>query len=180
MIIGKKTILSPVVKNYRSKLFHWRNDRALIHAAGEFGPISEISHDQWLEAVSKRSDLFIFAILDRAKNVPIGYCMLNNYMHVHRQAKLGIAIGEPDYQNKGFGSEAVRSIADYGFRDLNLNRIWLDVFSDNAPAIRVYDKCGFKHEGVMRQHYFIDGVYKDAIIMGLLRAEWEAGAGRES
>lgn len=176
MILGAKTILNPVIRQHRAKLFYWRNDRALLHLTGEYQPISEAAHDQWLDSVVKRSDMFIFIILERSDNRPIGYCFLSGFSPVHRHAKLGIAIGEADLRGKGYGSDAMRSLVDFGFRDLNLERIWLDVFADNSRAIHVYEKLGFRREGELRRHYFVEGRYRDALIMGLLRHEHAARA----
>ena len=171
MIVGNKTILNPVIRQHRAKLFYWRNDRALLRLTGEYQPISEAAHDQWMDSVVKRADMFIFVILERGENRPIGYCFLSNVSPVHRNAKLGIAIGEADHRDKGYGSDALRGLVDFGFRDLNLERIWLDVFTDNARAIHVYEKLGFCHEGSLRRHYFVEGRYRDALVMGLLRHE---------
>jgi len=94
-------------------------------------------------------------------------------MHAH--AKLGIAIGSAPHHGRGMGSEAIRLLIDFAFTDLNLNRVYLDVIADNFRAIRAYQKCGFQHEGVMRDHYFIDGRYIDAWMMAINRADWQPG-----
>ena len=72
------------------------------------------------------------------------------------------------------GTAALRSLLLLGFRDLNLSRIALNVFSDNLPAIGAYEKVGFRREGSLRKAVFVDGSYRDVIIMGLLRTEAEA------
>ena len=64
----------------------------------------------------------------------------------------------------------------YGFRTLNLDRIFLRVNADNERGVRAYAAAGFVHEGVMRKHYYVDGAYVDSVIMGVLREEWLAAA----
>jgi len=92
----------------------------------------------------------------------------------HQHAKMGIGIGEPDYRSKGYGSDAVRLICRYGFQELGLWRIQLNVFSNNPRAIRAYEKVGFTHEVRYRSALYRDGERLDELIMGLLRPEWEA------
>ena len=87
---------------------------------------------------------------------------------------MAIGIGEPDAWNKGYGSEAMRLMLRYGFEELNLNRVSLGVFSANPRGIRSYEKCGFVHEGRMREFARRDGQYWDLVFMGILREEWEA------
>ena len=61
----------------------------------------------------------------------------------------------------------------WGFREQNLNRIFLRVFEDNPAAIRCYEKVGFRLEGRLRQDRYQDGRYLDTLVMGLLRDEFE-------
>ncbi len=64
--------------------------------------------------------------------------------------------------------------ASFAFDDLNLNRVWLSVDADNGRAIACYRKCGFVEEGRLRQDRYRDGQYRDTIVMGVLRDEFEA------
>jgi len=68
-------------------------------------------------------------------------------MDVHdEEAELGITI-TASMQDKGYGTESVPAIVDYGMKELNLKRIFLKVFPDNLRAIHVYEKCGFREYG---------------------------------
>jgi RimJ/RimL family protein N-acetyltransferase len=72
----------------------------------------------------------------------------------------------------------LHTLAGWGFNTLNLNRIFLRVFADNARAIRAYEKVGFQHEGRLRQDNYFNGGYRDTLLMGLLRADWSVPAVR--
>jgi RimJ/RimL family protein N-acetyltransferase len=74
------------------------------------------------------------------------------------------------------GTDAVRQLLAFGFRDLNLHRIHLHVLSDNAVAIRTYLKNRFRHEGTLKEAAFIDGEYRDVSMMAILRPEWVVGS----
>ena len=97
----------------------------------------------------------------------------------HQVGWIGIGIGDPDYRSKGYGTDAMRLLVAYGFRELGLHRVQLGVLSNNARAIRCYEKVGFIREVVKRAEVFRDGQRRDVYYMGLLRAEWAAARERE-
>ena len=103
----------------------------------------------------------------------IGTVGLHEIDNIHRTATLWIFIGYKDGRNKGFGTETVRLILDYGFNYLNLKNIRLDVMEFNERALACYKKCGFKEYGRRRKCNFINGKYYDTIEMDILAEEFE-------
>jgi len=89
----------------------------------------------------------------------------------NRDGNFGIAL-HPDYWNKGYGNEVTKFVVDYSFRSLAMNRLSLDVFASNLPAISLYKKIGFIEEGRKRQANWADGGWEDSISMGMLAIEW--------
>jgi RimJ/RimL family protein N-acetyltransferase len=102
----------------------------------------------------------------------IGFVALHSIEWNNQACLLAIGIGEPAYRGKGYGTEALNMILRYGFHELNLNRIGLDVIEYNDNAIAMYKKAGFKEEGRMRSAVLRDGNSYDRIIMGILKNEW--------
>ena len=102
----------------------------------------------------------------------IGFCGLYHRDVFAGNAELGIAIGNKDYWGRGYGREALGLLVDYGFRMLNLRRIYLRVHGRNERAIRAYRACGFVEEGRLRQHIWSDGDYDDVLYMGVMRDGW--------
>lgn len=92
---------------------------------------------------------------------------------LHREAFVGIGIGEPDYWGKGYGTEAMQLALRFAFVELCLHRVALLAFAYNTRAIRSYEKSGFVHEGVERRYMLRDGQRADVLVMGILRSEWE-------
>jgi len=84
---------------------------------------------------------------------------------------MGIMIGDREYQDRGYGTDAVRTILRFAFDEMNLNRVWLHVHEDNARGIAVYRKCGFREEGRLRDVLLWDGVFHDAIVMSVLSTD---------
>jgi RimJ/RimL family protein N-acetyltransferase len=93
---------------------------------------------------------------------------------MHGTAVLGISVGRKSDWGRGYGTDASKVTIRYGFQELNLHRIWLDVFGYNDRAQDLYRRLGFTEEGRLREHMARDGRRHDVILMGLLRPEWEA------
>ena len=75
-------------------------------------------------------------------------------------------------ENKGYGTEAMRTMCRYGFEELNLNRIWLRVYDTNPRARKAYEKAGFVYEGTFRQAEYKHGRYIDVHVMSILKSDW--------
>ncbi|WP_430534530.1 GNAT family protein [Listeria rocourtiae] len=102
----------------------------------------------------------------------IGDIALQDIDTTNRNANIRIAIGKVEHQSKGYGSEAMRLMLDYGFGILNLHRIELNLFDFNKQAARAYEKVGFKIEGIQREALFYDHAYHDSILMSMLAHEY--------
>jgi len=111
----------------------------------------------------------MFVIEEITSERAIGSCQLLNINWVCSCAELQIRIGNNELHGKGFGSEAVKLLIDFGFKDLYLHRIYLHVFITNTRAIRAYEKNGFIREGILRESAYIDNKFVDVVVMGLLR-----------
>lgn len=165
-----RTSLRPVRRDDKEPLYRWITNRELRILNAPYLPVGEGAHEKWFESVlAGRSDAVFFMIEEIESKQAIGSCQLFNINWIHRNAELQIRIGESAFHGKGYGSEAVRLLVDFGFKDLHLHRIYLHVFSSNTRAIKAYEKCGFAHEGVLREAAYIDGGFVDVVIMAVLR-----------
>ena len=86
--------------------------------------------------------------------------------------EIGIVIGEKEYWNQGYGTEAIVTVLRFMFTEMNLHRVMLRVFDFNHRAQRCYEKCGFVLEGRLRQSFYHQGQYCDELVMGLLRDDY--------
>lgn len=91
----------------------------------------------------------------------------------NRAATLAIVLG-PEHLGQGYGTDAVRLMVRYGFREMGLHRIGLQALAFNNRALAVYEKVGFREEGRRREVVFHDGAFHDEVQMGLLEDEWRA------
>jgi RimJ/RimL family protein N-acetyltransferase len=127
-----------------------------------------------MEKRAERDDAFPFAIRALEGDKLIGFVSLWAGNRTNAEGWVGIGLGEREYWGKGYGTEAMRLILRYAFHELNLERVSLEAFADNARAIRSYEKAGFRHEGLQREAMRRDGRRQDVVSMGIRREEWEA------
>ncbi|MFX1344616.1 MAG: GNAT family N-acetyltransferase [Promethearchaeota archaeon] len=175
MLKGDRVILGPVKREYIDSYLKWLNDPEITQFLTIFLPLTRMMEEDWIENLKNRNDTIAFAILILdEKNVEklIGNCGLHAIDWKNRVSEIGIMIGEKEYQSKGYGTEAMQILLDYGFNTVNLNRIQLRVYEFNSRAINSYKKIGFIEEGRMRKAVFINGKYHDIIIMSILHEEW--------
>lgn len=164
-------VLSPITAADAPALFAWINDRELVLFSSSYRPVHETSHRAWVAGLAQRRDLVAFGIRMKGSGRLIGVCQLTAINPVTRSADLQIRIGVAASRGKGLGEEAVRLLVAFGFRDLNLHRIALQVFATNRAAITTYQRAGFRHEGTMRDAAFIDGRFVDISVMAILEDE---------
>jgi RimJ/RimL family protein N-acetyltransferase len=86
-------------------------------------------------------------------------------------------IGEKEYWDQGYGTDAIETLLRYVFEELNMNRVYLIADERNTRAIHCYEKIGFRREGLLRQNRHKDGTYTNDVEMSLLQEEWR---GRQS
>ena len=81
----------------------------------------------------------------------MGNCGFIDIDHLNQTAEVGIFIGDKNHWNKGYGTEAITLLLDYGFKSLNLHNIIIRVYSFNERARKCYEKTGFKIIGKRRE-----------------------------
>lgn len=128
--------------------------------------------EEWF--LKNDEEMVNFMIHTLADDRTIGMIDLSGFNWSAGHCWVGIGLGEPEFWGKGYGSDAMNVLLRFAFRELNLNRVNLNVFEYNPRAIRSYEKVGFKHEGCCRQFMMREGKRWDIVYMGILRREWEA------
>jgi [ribosomal protein S5]-alanine N-acetyltransferase len=107
-----------------------------------------------------------------APDALIGSASLRWFLRA-RRAELGYWLGAASW-GAGFATEAAGALVDFGFRDLELERIWAQVLEGNDASCRVLDKLGMLPEGVRRRHVRKAGRLRDVTLFGILHDEWLA------
>lgn len=162
-------------KEYNEAYARWSEDAEFVRNF-QTSPaipqsVSKVEEHSKKELNSESEFNFAIHALDDDKVIGIGGVEV---AWSHQVADLFIGIGDAAYRGKGYGTDAVRLIVSYAFRELGVHRVHLIVIATNARAIRCYEKVGFQREVVMRQSNYRDGQRTDVLAMGILRDEWEA------
>ncbi len=132
--------------------------------------VSSAAQEEILASIDDPDQAYLIALDDHGEDV--GFAYLRQVARPERSIELcRLAITRRD---RGFGSRFLKLIMAEAFGPLQANRLWLDVFTDNDRARKVYRRCGFVEEGVLREAYFQDGRFHSAVVMSVLAREYAA------
>jgi putative acetyltransferase len=138
------------------------------------------SMEQWRKRLAEAGE-GMFSLVACVEGEVIGQIGLHTFPHSPRRrhvGQLGMGVRD-DWQGKGAGSALMQAAVDLADRWLNLERLELEVYVDNEPAVRLYKKFGFVIEGTLARFAFRDGRYVDAYMMARLRSEDTTREGAE-
>ena len=174
LLNGSRVFLTPLSSADAPTLARWQLDNEYLRLldAEAAIPKNESMMSEWIRNGQQDKQHFLFGIRIHATDSLIGFIELGDVLWTHRVVWLAVGIGERSYWGQGYGYEAVALALDFAFRELNLHRVQLTVFSYNERAIRLYEKLGFRCEGVFREFMERDGERHDMYLYGLLRREW--------
>ena len=128
------------------------------------------SLEQWRQRLAEPGD-GTYHLVAVAGGRVVGMLSVQTFPSRPRRRHVG-AIGisvQAEWQGKGVGTALMRAGLDLADKWLNLTRLELEVYTDNEPAIRLYERFGFEREGILRRHAFRDGQYVDSYMMARLR-----------
>jgi len=169
-----RVFLRPFERSDAERYQRWRADAEVAALAGFPEPMSLAQVEQRIEQrmADQGKDSYAFLICRLDDQQPIGEAVLFELDQRNGSAELGIFIGEPEEWGKGYGTDAVTAIVNFGFGTLRMERIWLNVWTENPRAQRAYEKAGFVLEGTLRHDRYEGGRFTDDHIMSILRDEW--------
>ncbi|MCL2007457.1 MAG: GNAT family N-acetyltransferase [Treponema sp.] len=172
-LVGTKCYLSPINENDAEKFTKWLNNLEMTQYLSALftKSINVQSERAILERLAKEHN---YSIIDIKTNELLGNCGFVNLDHINQTSDVGIFIGNKDYWGKGYGTEALSLLVDFGFRVLNLHCISLIVISFNKRAIRSYEKIGFKIIGKKRESVLMGKDRHDMVYMDILFDEFYA------
>ncbi|PKQ64412.1 GNAT family N-acetyltransferase [Labilibaculum filiforme] len=175
MISGKIIGLRAVEKEDLVFLRDWRNIPEFRKNFREVRELSLTDQEAWFDSLQRTKHInYMFTIVDLKDNKVIGAGGLL-YINWHtRSADFSFYIGKGKkyIDNDGYAEEAAKLLIEYGFNNLNLNKIWMELYEFDSKKINFFENIfSFKQDGILRQNCFEDGKYWDSIIISLLRSE---------
>lgn len=174
MLRSKRIELVPFESKHFEKFVEFRNSEESRNLL-----MPGIPYPATVESVIERSkakkdpkECGEFAIILNDTGEYIGNISYNNVDWKNRNCEIAIIIGEEKHRNKGYGTEALNLLLDFIFNELNLHRIELKVYDFNERAIKCYEKCGFKKEGLLREVTYKHGKYINEYVMAILKSDF--------
>jgi len=104
-------------------------------------------------------------------NEPVGVLSVSELNWIHRSGSVSIYIGESGLRGKGLGKKSLLISSDFVFRSLGFQRLAARIAADNLASIQAFKSVGFSHEGTLRNYYFLEGSWSNAVLMGLLTSD---------
>lgn len=169
---GKLVSLRILQKTDIETTTQWLNSDYISNIMGYLPVFSLSQQYDWYEKLKVDQARFVFAIIINQSQKHIGNIALGNIDYINSHAMFSIFIAQENSHKKGFGTESTKLLLNFAFNRINLNKIYLQTSSRFTGAIKMYEKIGFKKDGVMRDHFYFDGKYEDKIIYSLLKKEF--------
>lgn len=181
-IDGREVYLRLAKESDLDDYYAFLQDPEMIQLTGSQKSFTREEIAAWINKIGHlnsddRVDLLIFL---KGTNELLGEVVLNEIDTTNRSANIRIGIQGARYRGKGYGTEAMLLMLQYGFKTLNLHRIDLGVYAFNPRAIHVYEKIGFKREGLQRDVLFLNGKFHDMITMSMLEDEFRGKHGNQT
>lgn len=171
---GERVALGPLRRDYIPLYVRWLNDLQTHQNLGGFVPQTVEHQERWYERQVKSESSLHFTIYDAQDLAPIGISGLEDIDYRNRTAEFLLMVGEERYRGGGRGTETTRLLLDYAFNAVGLHNVQLRVYEFNAPAMRAYEKVGFREYGRRRQSYFMGGRSWDEVFMDALATEFDS------
>ncbi len=172
-------------KNDFEQLIAWiDSDYLITNWAGAMFrfPLTHESLDWYLDETNDtHSDAFVYKAIDTVSGKTIGHISLGSISEKNKSARVSrVLIGSDAQRGKGYCQAMMTAVLKIGFDEMNLHRISLGVYDFNTAAIRCYEKCGFKKEGLLRDVLKYEDRYWSLCEMGILDHEWRRHTGKET
>ena len=176
IIRGKRTLLRAMEPEDMVLLQEMINDPELEGAVGGWSfPVSGWQQQKWYEnAVNDtKTRRFMIQTTDTQQPQTIGMIYLTDLDWKNRSVATGIKISASAPRGQGYGTDAVMALVGYAFYELQMHRVSLKIKSDNLASVKLYEKCGAKREGVLRDTIYKDGRYWDQYVYGILKSDYD-------
>lgn len=172
-VVGSLVYLRPMEReDIDDDYLDWINDtRNNQYIVGAGFPVNRDDLLRYFESHDRNAVLF--AVCDKKTQTRIGNARLSLIDWVHRTATYGRLLGHPDYQSRGYGSDALIQLLRFGFHHLGLNRIWSSATASNVASLMSNEKVGMVREGTLRQYLYFNGRYHDTIMLSMLRTDFD-------
>ena len=174
MLTGEITGLRAIEENDLEQLLAWRNDPRMRRFFREYRELNMTQQKSWFDAkVNNDPATRMFAIVDLETKELMGAAGLCYIDGINRNADFSIYLGIDDlYIDEDYAPDAGRVLLRYGFEELNLHKVWSEIYSIDKPKQQLFYELGFTREGVHRETHWTEGQWVDSLFYGLLAKDF--------
>lgn len=171
-IYGDKIVLRAIEEADNQMLLTLINDPDTeMMLGGSSWPVSEAEQLRWYEKQEQRRDVLRCIIALKEEGTAIGTLILSDIDTKNGTAQIHIKMVKDSGRGKGYGTDAVKTIVRYAFHELRLNCIYAQILSYNAVSVRLFEKCGFKRDGILRARVYKGGNFVDVFEYSILQSD---------
>ena len=174
MLKGKYVGLRAIEESDLSQLLLWRNQPNYRRFFREYRELSQTDQRNWFDSkVLNDKSTEMFSIVDVNTGELLGACGLCYIDWINRNADFSIYIGKDDlYIDEKYAIEAAQIMMKYGFEELNLHKLWSEIYSFDEAKKVMFDRLGFKLEGVHKEKHWTEGKWCDSLFYGYLQMKY--------
>ena len=170
-IVGDRIYLRAPELSDKELLLGIINDSETEHLLGGSSfPVSSLDQEEWIKTLKKDKNILRCIIVEKNEMFPIGTVILSDIDYKNGNAEIHIKLSKK-FRSKGYGLDTIKLIVSYGFDELRLNCIYTHINCYNLPSQKLFEKCGFVKEGVLRKRIFKKGQYHDVLCYSIIRGE---------
>ncbi len=171
IIKGQNIVLRAIEPEDAELLFKLINDPETEYLLGGWSfPVSQKDQLDWIVSLSRDNSNLRCMIQINETSEAVGTVILNNIDCKNGTAAIHIKIAGNAHKGKGYGTEAINTLVDYGFNELRLHCIYAQVNEDNIPSQKLFQKCGFIPEGILKDRLHKKGKYLSVKMFSILNS----------
>jgi RimJ/RimL family protein N-acetyltransferase len=166
MLVGRSVYLTDLQEQHLDSVYIWKNDFELGDLI--LAPPYPTGHEdviKWKRLNQEDQKQVLFGVFCKENSRCIGIARLMFIDWISRTAEIGLYIGNKEDRGKAMGKETLSLLLDYAFERLNLRKTTLKVLETNITAVKCYESCGFKQEGLLKNHVWVNGEYRSVKLM---------------
>ncbi len=169
--LGKRIKLQAMEPEDLELIYEMENDPEQWDITNFSVPYSRYVIKQYMENslcdmfADKQLRLMIIRLEDE---VAIGTIDITGFLPMHARGEVGISL-KKQYRGEGYAKEALDLLCDYAFGFLYLKQLFAEVAVDNKSSLKLFTSCGFEQCGLLKEWWFVEGHFKDVILLQRLR-----------
>lgn len=171
-IQGTKVVLRAISMKDANMLMELINDAETEKMLGGSSfPVSFEGQEKWIAAQNGRTDVLRCIVALKENEKGIGTVILSDIDSKNGVAQVHIKMDKQRGRGKGYGSDALNAIVNYAFDEMRLNCIYADVLEYNTVSQKLFEKCGFHRDGVLRSRVFKGGRHINVVSYSRLKED---------